>query len=121
MNNKKTGTSMSNIIVTKKASTKKRIEKEKSNLREKRAGICISCKWNKDGYCKKYKSWCGRVNYICLKIKNPYATRPLRSNLNIKDKRYKKEINKKLGSLLNKYNENPTKVINELKKKYKIK
>lgn len=68
----KIGTSMGGVIVTKKAIDKRRIELKKSNARKKRATICIECEHNNEGYCNKHLSWCGRVNYICLGIKNPY-------------------------------------------------
>ena len=72
MINKKTGISMSNIIVTQKAIDKKKIQVKKSSERKKRATICIECDKNNEGYCTKHSAWCGKVNYICLGIKDPY-------------------------------------------------
>ena len=68
----KTGVSMGTIIVTKKAKDKKIIQYKKSSARKKRATICIEYEHNNEGYCNRYSAWCGRVNYICLGIKDPY-------------------------------------------------
>ncbi|GAA0695914.1 MULTISPECIES: hypothetical protein [Clostridium] len=97
MTNQKTGTSMSNIIVTKKATDKRMIEIKKSNARKKRAAICIECESNNDGYCKKYSEWCGRVNYICLGIKDPYEykiPKPKKSSQGKKKKKRSSKANK---------------------------
>jgi hypothetical protein len=45
---------------------------KKDSEKKKRAKVCIGCESNQEGYCIKHKSWCGKVNYICLGIKNPY-------------------------------------------------
>lgn len=94
----KTGTSMSTIIVTKKAEDKKIIEYKKAQARTNRAKICLECKDNADGWCNKHKSWCGRVNYICLDIKNPYEykmPKPKLSKQNSKQRRTKSKKKRK--------------------------
>lgn len=75
MKSNKTGTSMGGIINTR---SKKHyaITQKKDNQKIKRAKICIECKNNQEGYCNKHKNWCGKVNYICLGIKNPYKYKP---------------------------------------------
>lgn len=91
MNNKKTGTSMGRIIITSKAIDKRKIQIKKSKERKERAKICLNCKSNEEGFCKKYSSWCGRVNYICLGIKNPYEYKmPQSNNKNSKKNKKKK-------------------------------
>lgn len=121
---------MSNIVVTKKAIDKRKIEIKKSNARNKRATICIECESNNEGYCNKHSAWCGKVNYLCLGIKNPYEykmpkakkTTPSKKK-NKKDTRndnYTKKNNKEFRKLMDKYEENPSKVIKKLEKKYKI-
>lgn len=44
---------------------------KKDAQKKKRAKVCIDCESNQEGYCIKHKAWCGKVNYICLGIKNP--------------------------------------------------
>lgn len=40
----------------------------KSDLKKrKKAKICISCDFNQEGYCSKYKRWCNTVNDLCCK------------------------------------------------------
>lgn len=92
----KTGVSMSTIIVTKKAKEKRLIQLKKSSARKKRATICIKCKHNNEGYCDRYSAWCGRVNYICLGIKDPYEYRIPKAKTKAKTnkKRKKKKQNK---------------------------
>lgn len=71
-NNKKTGVSMGGTIeYTRSEKTKKFIQK-KDIQKKKRAKNCINCEDNKEGYCNKHKNWCGKVNYICLGVSNPY-------------------------------------------------
>lgn len=92
----KTGTSMSNVVVTKKAIDKKKIEIKKSNERKKRAAICLECQSNKEGYCEKYSAWCGRVNYICLGINDPYEYKIKKAKKNNSKKKHtKKNVFKK--------------------------
>lgn len=73
MSNFKTGTSMGGIIITKKAKELREFKLKRSSGRKKRATICLNCEHNDEGYCRKHIAWCGRVNYICLGIKNPYG------------------------------------------------
>ena len=120
----KTGTSMSSIIITKKAIDKKRIEVKKANARKERAAICLKCKYNNEGYCYKYKAWCGKVNYICLGIKNPYIYKTLnkkKKQLYKNNNKFSKKNNKEFNKLMNKYKDDPEEMIKKLKKKYKIK
>jgi hypothetical protein len=49
---------------------------KKDYQKKKRAKTCIGCESNQEGYCNKHKNWCGKVNYICLGIKNPYEYKP---------------------------------------------
>lgn len=88
------------IIVTQKAKEKKRINAKKSSERKKRAKICINCKYNDEGYCKKHSAWCGRVNYICLNIEDPYSYKKIHSE-NIEN-RIKQKKNKKNNKSKNK-------------------
>lgn len=96
----KTGTSM-NIEVNKKMlerlEKKKLIQYKKSSARNSRAKICIECEYNNEGYCSKHKAWCGRVNYICLGIKDPYEYKMPKSKTPVKKKKKKKKHKTKLG------------------------
>lgn len=83
----KTGTNTGTIIHMENSPIIKKANK-KSASRGKRAKICIECKSNKEGYCSKHNNWCGKVNYICLGIKNPYEYKVPKSNK--KDPRTKK-------------------------------
>lgn len=67
----KTGVTTS-VIIHANDKKRKEIQIKKSNARSKRAKICVDCESNEEGFCKKHNAWCGRVNYICLGIKNPY-------------------------------------------------
>ena len=117
----KTGTSMGSIVITKKAIDKHKINIKKSNARNKRATICIECESNAEGYCNKYSAWCGKVNYLCLGIKNPYEYKiPKAKKASTKKGGYSKKNNRDLQKLMDKYNSNPNEVITKLKKKYKI-
>lgn len=49
---------------------------KKDYQKKKRAKTCIDCESNQEGYCNKHKNWCGKVNYICLGIKNPNQYKP---------------------------------------------
>lgn len=83
----KTGVNTGTIIHVENTPIIKRNYK-KSVARQKRAKICINCTSNKEGYCTKHNGWCGRVNYICLKINDPYEykiSKPIK-----KDKKNKK-------------------------------
>ncbi|BAB80802.1 hypothetical protein P5F52_04485 [Clostridium perfringens] len=68
----KTGTNTS-IIINTRDSKHYRITEKKDRQKKSRAEICIECNNNEDGWCKKHKNWCGKVNYICLGVKDPYA------------------------------------------------
>lgn len=89
----KTGVSMGGIVITKKAIDKQKNLIKKSNERKKRAKICIECECNNEGYCSRYTDWCGKVNYICLGIKNPYEITSF--NKNTKKKKKKNKSKKK--------------------------
>lgn len=105
----KTGVNTGTIIHVENSPIMKKAYK-KSTSRQKRAKICIDCKSNKEGYCSKHNNWCGKVNYICLGIKNPYeykAPKPVQ-----KDKKNKK-AQKKANKL-------SAKQIDSLAKRYKI-
>lgn len=95
----KTGTSMGSITVTKKAKDARIIKYKKAQARTNRAEICLECKDNAEGWCNKHKAWCGRVNYICLGIKDPYEYKVPKLKLNNKNKnskvKKKKSDNKK--------------------------
>lgn len=92
MTNKKSGVSMGGSIeYTRSKKTKQFIEK-KDNQKKKRSQICIDCKDNKEGYCNKHKNWCGKVNYICLGVKDPYE----------KTSKQNKPINKKPNKAVSK-------------------
>lgn len=112
----KTGTSMGTIIVTKKAVDKKVILQKKSNARKKRAEICINCSDNKEGYCNKHKSWCGRVNYICLDIKNPYEYK-IPAKKKSSDKSLDKPGKRKVKKLRKEFEKNPKEFEKKFKKK----
>lgn len=112
------------IIVTEKAKEKRRILRIKSSKRQKRAAICINCNYNNEGYCNKHSAWCGRVNYICLGIKDPYEYKMPGSKKGknySSDKKFTKKNNKEFNKLKEKFESNPDKVKKDLKKKYKIK
>lgn len=81
----KTGVNTGTIIHVEDSPIMKRAFK-KSASRQKRAKVCIDCSSNKDGYCNKHKAWCGKVNYICLGIKNPYEYKIPKSNKKKKHK-----------------------------------
>lgn len=127
MKSAKTGTSMSGVINTR---SKKHyaITQKKDNQKIKRAKICIECKSNQEGYCNKHKNWCGKVNYICLGIKDPYEYKPPKP----KNKTNKKKSNKntlglsskdlkKTKQLRGQLEKNPQKTIEKLTKMNKIK
>lgn len=105
----KTGVNTGTIIHVEDSPIMKRAY-EKSDLRQKRAKICIECLNNEEGYCKKHNGWCGRVNYICLGIKDPYEYKVPKSLR--KSKKYKK-IQKKSKQL-------SAKQIDNLAKRYKM-
>lgn len=105
----KTGVNTGTIIHVEDSPIMKRAFK-KSELRQKRAKVCIDCSSNEDGYCKKHNGWCGRVNYICLGIKNPYEYKPPKA---VKKDRKNKKAQKKVNKL-------STKQIDNLAKRYKI-
>lgn len=116
------------IIVTEKAIQRRKIQRIKSSQRQKRAAICINCNYNNEGYCNKHLAWCGRVNYICLGIKDPYeykmpSTKKGKNNSKnySSDKKFSKKNNKEFTKLKEKFESNPDKVKKDLKKKYKIK
>nr|DAE48195.1 MAG TPA: hypothetical protein [Caudoviricetes sp.] len=89
----KTGVNTGTIIHVENTPIIKRANK-KSVLRNKRAKICIDCKDNEEGFCKKHKGWCGRVNYICLGIKDPYEYKQLKlDKKDRKNKKVKKKVN----------------------------
>lgn len=124
----KTGTSMSSIVITKKA-----IDKiKKSEEKNKRAKICIDCRCNQNGYCLEHSAMCYRVNYICLGIKDPYEYKMPKAKTSVKKKKKKNETykknnkfskknNKEFNKLMEKYKENPEAMKKKLKKKYKVK
>lgn len=76
MKSTKTGTSMGGALINTRSKEHYAITKKKDNQKIKRAKSCIDCESNQEGYCNKHKNWCGKVNYICLGIKNPYEYKP---------------------------------------------
>ena len=106
----KTGTNTSTIIHVNRIDN---IAYKKSAGRKRRAKICVNCESNKEGWCLKFSEWCGKVNYICLNIKNPYEYKPPKpKNNNVKDKKNKKA--KKKAKKLS------VQEIDRLARKYKI-
>lgn len=116
----KTGTSMSSIVITKKAIDRKRIELKEVISKKERAEVCIGCKCNDKGYCTEYSSWCWQVNHKCLQIKDSNQHRKKRKN-HANNHKFSKKNNKEFNKLMDKYKEDPEAMIKKLKKKYKIK
>lgn len=65
MNNKKTGTSMGGTIEYTRTKKKQQFINKIDTVKKKSAKVCIGCEHNKEGYCNKFKGWCGKKNYIC--------------------------------------------------------
>lgn len=74
MKDDKTGVSMGSKIINTRDKKHYAIQNKNNSEKNNRAEICISCKDNNEGFCKKHKNWCGKVNYICNGSKNPYKT-----------------------------------------------
>ncbi|WP_338587717.1 hypothetical protein QIT93_05340 [Clostridium baratii] len=90
----KTGTN-TGIIINTRGKKHYCITKKKDEEKKKRAKICIRCEFKGDGgWCKKYKEWGYKVNYICLGIEDPYKKFNNGYNWN-KNNKYKKKNNKK--------------------------
>lgn len=70
------------------------IMKKKDKQKTDRAKVCIGCESNREGYCLKHTEWCFKVNYICLKVKNPYEYKiPIRKSKTRKNKTSKQVKN----------------------------
>lgn len=95
------GVNTGTIIHTRTKKTQQLINKKDSQKR-KRAKNCINCKYNKEGFCNKYNSWCHGVNYICAGTENPYECKVSNKNNKSKPKRNnkKKKLNKNKDSEL---------------------
>ena len=87
----KTGTNTS-IIINTRDSKHYRITEKKDRQKKNRAETCIECNNNEDGWCKKHKNWCGKVNYICLGVKDPYAK--FNNGYNLNNNKNKKKCKK---------------------------
>lgn len=105
----KTGVNTGTIIHVENTPIIKKAHK-KSALRQKRSKVCLDCSSNQEGYCKKHNGWCGRVNYICLGIKDPYEHKQHKP---IKSDKKNKKAQKKANKL-------SAKQIEKLAKRYKI-
>lgn len=102
MKSKKTGVSMGGTIEYTRDKRTKIFILKKDTQKKKRSKICIDCENNNEGFCKKHKNWCGKVNYICLGINNPYKNIS-KSNKNKKKKRNKqkpKQVDNVLGQVV---------------------
>ena len=105
---KKTGVSMNGEIeYTRSEKTKKFIRKI-DNIKKKNSKICLECENNKEGYCQKFKSWCGKVNYKCNGYDMSYQDRLQENKFNHRlkkekklNKQKKKKANNELGLVLN--------------------
>lgn len=97
----KTGCNTSTIIHMENSPIMKKVVK-KSTLRQKRAKICIKCESNNEGFCEKHHAWCGRANYICLGIKNPYEYKvPSKTTKKTKTIKKTKKVHKKKSTAKN--------------------
>lgn len=105
----KTGVNTATIINVKNSPIIKKATNKSLN-RNKRASICIECPFNEEGFCSKFMSWAGRVNYKCLGIKDPYERKVKKCN-NSKGNR---KVDKKAAAL-------SASQIEKLAKRYRIK
>lgn len=108
MKNKNTGTSMCGSIEYTHIGSKKKFLNKIENIKKENAKVCLNCKSNIDGYCRKHNGWCGKVNYICNGYDMSYADK-LQENRRNKELRNKEKYTKKNKAKKKKVNKNKKK------------
>lgn len=89
---KKTGISMGGTIEYTRSKKTKSFIRHIDNIKKKNSKVCLNCENNKEGYCDKYKGWCGKVNYHCNGYKMSYQDKLQQDKF---DRELKKEQQKK--------------------------
>ena len=93
----KSGVSMGGTIEHTRSKRTKQFIRHIDNFKKKNSKVCLNCESNKEGYCDKYKGWCGKVNYHCNGFEMSYQEKIQQDKIK-KTLRKERQNKKKLES-----------------------